>query len=216
MQHSAVLFDLDGTLLDTIEDIADSMNQVLSRFGFPGHDLEAYKHFVGDGVESLIRRVLPAHQVKEDLITQCLAAMREEYGRRWNHKTHPYPGIPELLDALYQKEIPLAILSNKVHDFSQLAATNLLPKWPFKIVLGSRPGVPNKPDPAGALEIAAFLGLAPNKILYLGDTGIDMKTAVRADMFPLGALWGFRTAQELMANGAKALIQEPLDLLDYL
>jgi phosphoglycolate phosphatase len=216
MKHKAILFDLDGTLLDTIEDIADSMNQVLSRFGFSGHDIEAYKTFVGDGVESMVRRVLPVESLDDDLVARCVAAMREEYGRRWDKKTRPYPGIPDLLDSLLLREIPMAILSNKPDDFSQLVVAKQLPQWPFKVVLGARPAVPKKPDPAAALEIAGIMHLSPDRFLYLGDTSTDMKTAVAAGMFPLGALWGFRTAQELTAHGAQALLERPLDLLHYL
>ncbi|MBA4393273.1 MAG: HAD family hydrolase [Desulfobacca sp.] len=216
MKHKAILFDLDGTLLDTIEDIADSMNQVLSRFGFTRHDTEAYKTFVGDGVESMVRQVLPMESLDDVLVARCVAAMREEYGRRWDKKTRPYPGIPELLDALLQRGFPMAILSNKPHDFSQLVVAKQLSRWPFQVVLGARPSVPKKPDPAAALEIAGIMHLPPNRFLYLGDTSTDMKTAVAAGMFPLGALWGFRTAQELTTHGARALLEKPQDVLHYL
>ena len=216
MNFKAIIFDLDGTLLNTIEDLTDSMNQALSRFGFPGHDQEAYKYFVGEGVETLVRRALPADRVDDATIAQCVAAMREEYGRRWDKKTRPYPGIPDLLDALSQRGIPMAILSNKVQDFTQICVSKLLPRWSFQIVLGARPLVPKKPDPTAALEVAQAMDINPDQFLYLGDTGTDMKTAVGAGMFPLGALWGFRTAQELLGHGAKALLEKPLDLLQHL
>lgn len=216
MGFEAIIFDLDGTLLDTIEDLTDSMNQVLSRFGFPGHDREAYKYFIGDGIDVLVRRALPPENRDEEMVARCVVAMREEYSLRWDKKTRPYPGIPELLDALFQRGLSLAILSNKPHDSSQMVVAKLLPKWPFQIVLGARPSVPKKPDPAAALEIAERLHLTPGKFLYLGDTGTDMKTAIDAGMFPVGALWGFRTAQELIDHGAKALVEKPLDFLQYL
>jgi phosphoglycolate phosphatase len=215
MPFKAVIFDLDGTLLDTIEDLGDSMNQVLGTFGFQGHAIEAYKYFVGDGMEVLVRRALPPNARNDEMVQRGLTAMREEYGRRWDKKTRPYPGISELLGALTAKEIPLAILSNKPHDSTQMVVSKLLPHWNFKIILGARPAVPKKPDPAAALEIAGHLHLAPDQFFYLGDTGTDMKTAVSANMFPAGALWGFRTAQELLDNGAKALIENPPDLLSY-
>jgi phosphoglycolate phosphatase len=216
MNVKAILFDLDGTLLDTIADIADSMNRVLDRLGFPEHDLEAYKIFVGEGVETLIRRVLPPGIEDETLVARCLAAMREEYSRRWNNKTRPYPDIPALLDALQGKGIPMAILSNKLHEFTQMMVADLLARWTFGVVLGARDIVPKKPDPFAALEIAEYLKLPPEKFLYLGDTGTDMKTAVNAGMFPVGALWGFRTAQELTTSGARALVGKPLEVLTYL
>jgi len=212
----AVIFDLDGTLLDTIEDLADSMNQVLSRFGFSGYDREAYKYFVGDGIDALVRRALPPGNRNEEMVARCVEAMKEEYSLRWDKKTRPYPGIPELLDALLQRGLSLAILSHNPHDSSQMVVTKLLAKWPFQIVLGARPSVPKKPDPAAALEIAERMHLTPGQFLYLGDTGTDMKTAVNAGMFPVGALWGFRTAQELIADGARALVEQPLDFLQYL
>jgi len=216
MGRNAVIFDMDGTLLDTLEDIADSMNLVLSRMGFPDHDLEAYKIFVGDGVETLARRVLPKKSLSDELVTICVEAMREEYGRRWHNKTRPYPGISELLDALQERGIPMTILSNKLQEFTQIMAAHLLPRWSFPAVLGARPSVPKKPDPFAAQEIARLLQLPPEHILYLGDTGTDMKTAVAARMVPLGALWGFRTAEELTASGAKVLLEKPLDLLSHL
>jgi phosphoglycolate phosphatase len=216
MEFKAVIFDMDGTLLDTLADLTDSMNQVLNRFGFPGHAPEAYKYFVGDGMDILVRRALPPEHHNESLIAQCLNAMREEYGRNWDRTTRPYEGIPELLDALTQREILLTILSNKPHDFTQIVAAKLLGQWTFPIILGARPSVPKKPDPTAALEIAETLRLLPDKILYLGDTGTDMKTAVAAGMFPVGALWGFRTASELTTEGARVLIARPQDLLELI
>jgi phosphoglycolate phosphatase len=216
MNHTAIIFDLDGTLLNTIEDLTDSMNLTLSRFGFKGHDQETYKYFIGDGIEALVKRALPPENRQEELVARCVATMQAEYALRWDKKTRPYPGIPELLDALSQKGRPICILSNKPDDSTQKVVAKLLPRWSFQVVLGARPSVPKKPDPTAALEIAGLLHLTPDQILYLGDTGTDMKTALEAGMFPLGALWGFRTAQELIAHGAKALIENPSDLLQFL
>jgi phosphoglycolate phosphatase len=216
MNHKAIIFDLDGTLLDTIDDLTDSMNQALSRFGFLGHDRETYKWYVGDGIEALARRALPPKNRNEEMVAQCVTAMRAEYALRWDKKTRPYPGIPELLDTLSQRGWPVSILSNKPDDSTQMAVAKLLPRWSFQIVLGARPSVPKKPDPTAALEVAGLLHLTPDQFLYLGDTGTDMKTALDAGMFPIGVLWGFRTAQELLAHGAKALLEKPLDLLQYL
>lgn len=216
MEHHAVLFDLDGTLLDTLQDIADSANAVLRRFGFPEHPTAAYKYFIGDGMEMLARRTLPAGCCDATRIEQYASGLREEYGRRWADKSAAYPGIPGLLDSLSSRGLPMAVLSNKPDEFTRLCVSRLLPRWQFASVVGQRPEVPRKPDPAGALAIAAQLGCNPNKILYLGDTNTDMQTAVAAGMFPAGALWGFRTADELLASGAKALVEDPLDLLGLL
>lgn len=216
MHYKAVLFDLDGTLLDTLEDLADSMNLVLARLGCPQHDVAAYKYYVGDGVKALVLRALPPDRRDEATVRQCIAAMRQEYGKRWAYKTRPYPGIPELLDTLTQRGIKTAILSNKPDATTQLVVAKLLPRWRFDAVVGQRDSVPLKPDPTAALHIAQTLGLEPTQFIYLGDTGTDMKTACAAGMYPVGALWGFRTADELTANGAKALIKTPLELLKLL
>ena len=212
-KYLGIIFDLDGTLLDTIEDLADSMNQVLTDLGFPTHTLGAYKTFVGEGVEALIRRALPKDQLRSELLDQCLGAFREEYSRRWENKTRPYAGIPELLDHLTGLGLKMAILSNKLDHFTRIMVARLLPRWQFDPVFGARPSVPKKPDPAGALEIAEALHLAPDHFIYLGDTGIDMKTASAAGMVPVGVLWGFRPADELRAQGARWLIEKPGDLI---
>ncbi|MCY3020525.1 MAG: HAD family hydrolase [Planctomycetota bacterium] len=216
MPYKAVLFDLDGTLLDTLEDLADSTNAVLARHGLPVHAMSAYKYFVGDGVESLCRRTLPADRLDAAFVAQCVAAVREEYGRRWHAKTHFYAGVPELLDALVARGVKMAVLSNKPDDLTKLTVQHFLPRWRFDAVCGARPGRGRKPDPAAAVEIAAQLAVPPAEFLYLGDTDTDMQTALAAGMYPLGALWGFRPAEELIASGAKALLAGPLDLLKYL
>ncbi len=216
LRYPGIIFDLDGTLLDTIEDLADSMNQVLTDLGFPTHTLGAYKYFVGEGVEALIRRALPGNQLHEELLDQCLGALREEYSRRWKNKTRPYDGIPELLDQLSGMGFRMAILSNKQDYFTRIMVASLLPRWRFDPVFGARPSVPKKPDPAGALEIAEALQIAPDCFIYLGDTGIDMKTACAAGMVPVGVLWGFRPADELRAQGARWLIEKPGDLVSLL
>jgi phosphoglycolate phosphatase len=213
LKYPGIIFDLDGTLLDTIEDLADSMNQVLTDLGFPTHTIGAYKYFVGEGVGPLIRRALPEDQLRPELVDQCLGALREEYSRRWENKTRPYAGIPDLLDHLNGMGLRMAILSNKLDHFTRIMVAKLLPRWKFDPVFGARPAVPKKPDPAGALEIAQALHLAPNHFVYLGDTGIDMKTASAAGMVPVGALWGFRPAEELKDQGAKWLIEKPADLI---
>jgi phosphoglycolate phosphatase len=217
MNHKAVLFDLDGTLLDSLDDLADSMNAVLQRFGFTLHDRDAYKGFIGDGMINLVRRALPEEaRINEPMVTKCFEAMREDYGGRWKTKTHPYEGVPELLNALSDRQIKLAILSNKPDDFTRIAVRELLPSWKFEAVVGERPNVQRKPHPGAAIEIASLLSLPPNSFLFLGDTGIDMQTANSAGMVAIGAMWGFRKAEELLQNGAEEIIEHPLDLLKFL
>ena len=175
-----MLFDLDGTLLDTLEDIARSANQVLEEQGFPAHPLDAYRQFIGDGIGNLFQRAFPTGVPRDDpaLVARCVEGFRETYGRGWNVATRPYPGIPELLDALVSRSLGLAVLSNKPDAFIRQCVDEYLARWPFRAVFGDREGVPRKPDPAGALEAAGRLGVSPEAILYLGDSSVDMTTAV--------------------------------------
>ncbi len=209
----AILFDLDGTLLDTIEDLTDAMNAALGRLGFPGHTPEICKQLVGDGVEQFAVRALPAGASEnQSLVSRCVEIMREEYRKCWARKTRPYNGIAELLEALSRRRIPMGILSNKADDFTRMMVKYFFPEWNFAVVLGARSGVPRKPDPTSALEAAAALGFPPAEILFLGDSGTDMKTAVAAGMYPVGALWGFRRSDELLACGAKKLVRRPEEI----
>ena len=216
MKFEAVLFDLDGTLLDSIEDLTDSMNLVLDGYGLPGHDAEACKNFVGDGVEMFALRALPENRRDEATVAQCAAEMRAEYRKRWSLKTRPYDGIPELLDDLTLRNLKLAVLSNKPEDSTKEMVSELLSKWRFYPVAGARPSVPKKPDPILAIEISQQLRVPADKFLYLGDTGTDMKTARGAGTFPVGGLWGFRTAEELKDTGAEVLVAHPSEVLQFL
>ena len=216
MKKKAVVFDLDGTLLDTLDDLCNSVNRVLESKGFPVHSLDAYRYYVGDGAATLFRRVLPEGHRDEQMIQQCLLDFREDYGRNWSVKTKPYPGIDTLLDALTAQGVQMSVLSNKPHETTMKCIEGILPGWKFEPVFGQREGVPRKPDPSGAREIARMLGLKPADFLYLGDTGTDMQTATAAGMFPVGALWGFRTKEELIEHGARALVHRPDELLDIL
>ena len=216
MPYKAILFDLDGTLLDTLKDIGNAANRVLAGKGFPTHELDAYRYFVGDGTAMLINRALPEEKRNDDVIRACLTEFLEDYGRNWNVKTLPYEGIPEMLDALNHRGLKMAILSNKPHEFTKQCATKLLSNWNFDVVIGQRNGVPPKPDPAGALEVAKRLNIPPAGFLYIGDSGVDMKTAVASGMFPVGALWGFRSMEELKDNGSLALVDRPSEILRLL
>jgi len=209
----AILFDLDGTLLDTLSDLADSMNTVLAGMGFATHPPDAYRHFVGDGMETLAHRVLPQKQRTSANIERCLNGMRTRYRNHWADKSAPYPGITELLSALSERQLSLNVLSNKPDELTRLMIDHFLPHWPWAQVRGARPETMKKPDPSGAMAIADQLGLSPHQFLYLGDTNTDMRTAIAAGMTPIGALWGFRDRQELVSSGARAVIDHPLDLL---
>lgn len=211
-----VLFDLDGTLVDSLADLAHSMNRVLAEQGLPTHPIQAYRYFVGNGIATLVRRALPAEAQQQDLIEECARKMRREYALHWADTTRPYPGIAELLDALTAGQIEMAILSNKPDELTREVVKTLLPDWDFAAVAGARETLPKKPGPAGALRIARLLHREPAEFLYLGDTNTDMQTARAARMFALGALWGFRTADELKENGAQALLSVPMELCPFL
>jgi len=188
------------------------MNKVLAQLGLATHPVDAYRYFVGDGVINKIKRALPKEHLNAETIEKCLQLNKAEYSKCWAQNTVPYPGICELLDALTKRNIPMAVLSNKPDYFTQLIVKKLLSDWPFDIILGVSDTTPIKPDPTGALYIAKKLNIPPADFLYLGDTGTDMQTAVAAGMYPVGALWGFRDADELLESGAKSLIKYPTDV----
>jgi phosphoglycolate phosphatase len=216
MQFKAVCFDLDGTLLDSLADLANCTNKILLKRGFPEHPEDAYRYFVGDGAKMLMTRVLPEEVRNESLIEECRQDFETAYRECWDEQTVPYENIPELLNALYRRKLKLTVLSNKPHEFTLLAVNNLLPSWDFEMILGQREGVPRKPDPAGMLEICEKLKIPSSSFMYLGDTATDMKTSVAAGCFSVGVLWGFRSEEELRDNGAKAIVKDPLDVLDLL
>ena len=212
MRYEAILFDLDGTLLDTLEDLATAANRALGTLGLPAHPTDAYRVFVGDGLRTLAERILPGEQRSAAQLDALVAAFEREYSRTWNERTAPYAGVPEMLDRLTAGGYRLSVLSNKPDAFTRLCVEQLLPHWTFAPLYGQRPGVPKKPDPAAALAIAAELGLDPAEVLYLGDTATDMYTARAAGMAAVGVLWGFRSADELRAAGARHLITHPGEL----
>ncbi len=213
MRYGAVLFDLDGTLLDTLRDLADAGNRALAAIGCEKRPVGAYKRYVGDGARTMIRRALSEERRDEATVTRALAAFREEYAQNWDKATTVYPGVAELLDELTVRGASMAVLSNKPDAMTRKTAAHFLGEWRWDIVRGAREGVPLKPDPTSAGEIAAELGLPPHEILYLGDTATDMATAVAAGMKPVGALWGFRDRLELETGGAAAILDRPGELL---
>ena len=213
---NAILFDLDGTLLNTLIDLADAMNASLSHFGYPPHPVDAYKYFIGDAVETEAKRALPESARDPQTIKKVAELSEQIYDKSWHKNTRPYPSIPELLSKLSKRGLRLTILSNKPDHFTKIMVEKLLPGRHFEIVKGALPDVPVKPDPTSALKIAKQLKIPPEQFLYLGDTNTDMKTAVAANMSPVGCLWGYRTADELLQSGAKILIKTPSEVLDII
>ncbi len=214
MRHAALIFDLDGTLLDTLEDLANSMNRTLAANGFPVHPTDSYRYFVGQGMKNLALSTLPA-DADEATIETVRASMEADYDRNWAVDTKPYPGVMALIAELRGRKLPLAVFSNKPDRFTKLVVERFFPEGTFARVQGAKPGVPMKPDPAGALEIARALGFPPEQVVYVGDTDTDMKTGRAAGMFTVGVAWGFRPEQ-LRDSGADAVIEKAEDILPLL
>ena len=216
MKAKAVIFDLDGTLLNTLRNLGEAMNAVLFEHNFPEHPVDAYRLFLGEGMDALVRQALPEEKRDEALVGRLMEKMREEYGRRWPHHTRAYSGVPEMLDELERRGLPKAILTNHQHHFMIQMVEKFLGDWSFSVVRGVLPGAPRKPDPAVALEIAREMDLLPNEIVFVGDSGIDMLTAEAAGMYGAGVLWGYRDAAELLQAGARTLLTEPHELFSVL
>ena len=213
MNVRAVLFDLDGTLLDTLEDIADSMNRALLENNLPEHPLDAYRYFVGDGVKALAQR---ATGFREKAVPAVLKAYRAYYAAGCQNKTRPYDGVMDMLAALERRGLPLCVFSNKPHKDTLNVTAYYFAQFRFAAVRGQKENVPVKPNPAGALETAGELNIPPEDFLYVGDTGVDIDCASAAGMVPVGALWGFRPREELVKHHARHLIKRPEELLDLL
>ena len=215
-RFKGIIFDLDGTLLDSLEDIADSMNLVLKRAGFPTHPVEAYKYFIGDGMDVLVERALPRENVDPPVVAKYLTAMQKVYSEQWAVKTHPYPGIANLLKQCAAIGLKMGILSNKPDDATLATVNHFLRPELFASIHGARPNIPKKPHPQGAELMAGQMGVAPAECIFLGDMPVDMQTAREAGMYPVGALWGMRTARELSVGGAGMLAVTPADLAGWL
>lgn len=214
MKYKAVIFDLDGTLLNTLDDIADSMNFALRSVGFVEHSVDDYREIVGNGVINLVKSSIPQEFCNdEETIKMCFDLLCDEYKERWDRKTCLYKGIADMLDGLQKLSIPLNILSNKPDEFVQEIVDKFLDRWSFANIFGARDGVAIKPDPISAIEIAKNLNIVPSDIIYVGDSDVDIKTAISAEMFPVGVSWGFRNVTELFDNGAEIVLGEPLELL---
>ncbi len=216
MYYKAIIFDLDGTLLDTIGDIVDSMNAVLKDLGCPVHSVDEYKTFIGDGLDVMVRRSLPKDVRDERTISACIEYMRKGYGQRWANTSKPFSNIPELLDRLTVMDVKVSVLSNKLDVFTKEMVQVLLGAWQFHSVVGLNNDIPRKPDPSGALEIAHKMHVEPKQCIFVGDSNIDMETAVGAGMRPVGVLWGYQDRDRLVKSGAVDLLSDPLDLLPIL
>ena len=215
MKFKGVIFDLDGTLVNSLEDIADAMNSVLQGLNYPTHNYDAYQYFIGSGLRNLVSKSLPETHNDEKHIDHCYQLMIEEYSDNCTRKTKPYDGIVQLLDHLISHNIKLSVFSNKSDELTKKITTALFPNY-FDPIVGLSIESLKKPNPSEAIAISKTLGLKDEEIIFVGDSGIDMQTATNANMFAVGVLWGYRPEEELIANGAKYVLNHPLDLIKVL
>jgi phosphoglycolate phosphatase len=210
----AFIFDLDGTLIDSLADIAESINRMLDARGYPRCQQEVFKQMVGDGMEKLVERALPEVVRNEALIKVCVEEYRAHYDTLWNAQTRPYPGIVEMLRTLQARGMKLGVISNKAHRFTVPMTEHFFGADVFDHILGQRTEVPRKPAPDGAHEMATFLGLRTDEMAYVGDSGIDMQFAKSSGMRAVGVRWGFRSEAELIECGADVLLSSPAELFN--
>ena len=208
-----IVFDLDGTLLNSLEDLADSAHWVLEQHGFPTHPVDAYRYFVGDGVRKLIERILPQEERTEARIEQCRQEFVAYYKVHMEDKTSVYEGITELLVELKNRGLKIAVATNKVHIAVKPLMEKYFPEIRFDSMIGQREGVPVKPAPQIMFDILRETGCEPSEALHVGDTATDMQLAHNAGVTPVGVLWGYRPLEELQEAGAKFIIEKPEELL---
>ncbi|MDE7153793.1 MAG: HAD family hydrolase [Muribaculaceae bacterium] len=211
---SLVIFDLDGTLLNTIADLGEAANHALARAGYPVHALSSYPYFVGNGVRKLLERVLPEDARTDEIINRLHGYFTEYYDNHMTDRTKPYTGIPELLGQLRQRDIQVAVASNKYDSAVKKLIHHFFPEIEWAAVEGQKPDVPVKPDPSIVFEILSKVSVPKSKVLYVGDSGVDMETARRACVTSCGVTWGFRPESELKKHYAENIVHEPSEILD--
>lgn len=216
MSKSLVIFDLDGTLLNTIDDLGNAANEAMRQLGYPTHPLSSYPMMVGNGITKLLERALPDEARTEKIIADARRRFMAFYDQHCCDLTVPYPGIELLLEELTRRDINLAVTSNKYQRAVSLLINRFFSKYNFKVVLGQHEGVPTKPDPSIVFEALAMCPTPKSDAIYVGDSGVDMETARRACIESVGVTWGFRPERELKAAYADHIIGEPCDLLGLL
>ncbi|QGK75887.1 HAD family hydrolase [Flavobacterium sp. SLB02] len=215
MKFKGIIFDLDGTLVNSLEDISDAMNTVLTNLNYPTHTYDTYQYFIGSGLRNLVSKALPATNNSDEQIEICFECMINEYREICTLKTKPYDGIVELLKNLTSQNIKMAVFSNKADELTKKIASEIFPNH-FDMAVGLSTEELKKPNPFEALEISKKWNLTTEEILFVGDSDIDMQTANNANMFAVGVSWGYRTEQELKNSGAKLVINNALELIEIL
>ncbi len=215
MKIKGIIFDLDGTLVHTIEDIAAASNVMFEQNGLPVHGVDYYLKWIGSGAVRFIEQAL-GHEVGHDQLMEYVKQFKQIYSDNLNNKSRLYDEVPDLLDRLAGDGLKLTMLSNKPHQMTRKVAAHYLARWPFHPVLGQRDEVPRKPDPAGALEIAGILDIRPDQFLFVGDSENDILTAVAAGMLPVGVTWGYGDPDIGKVSGPAWTIGHPLELLDVI
>lgn len=213
---SYIIFDLDGTLLNTIDDLANATNYALRTMGFPQHGLWVYPNMVGNGVSKLIERALPDDQRTEKTVSSALTHFKEYYGEHCCDATKPYPGIEELLQDLTARGLNLAVTSNKYEEAVTKIINHYFPDANFRAILGNKEGIPRKPDPSIVFKALLMCPTPKADVLYVGDSGVDMETARRACVESCGVTWGFRPIVELQQSYADHIISTPAQIIDII
>jgi len=209
-----VIFDLDGTLVNTIDDLAMATNYAIAKLGFPKHELKEYPFFVGNGITLLIERALPQTDRNEETIKQAKSIFLEYYQEHKTDASKPYKGMTKLLETLQNNKISIAVASNKYQQGCSEIIAKLFPNIKFCSVLGQREGINTKPDITIINDTLKICPVEKNEVLYIGDSGVDMQTANNANIFSIGVSWGFRPISELIKNGAKKIVSTPQEILD--
>lgn len=212
----AIIFDLDGTLLNTLEDLASSMNNVLQKHNYSPYPTDQYRFFVGEGMNNLVKKATNPFTDDKKKIQQMQSEMKLEYEKMWHKTTKPYDGINETLMNLDDAGFLLAVLSNKPDEMTKIIVSFFFPEIHFFQVCGASQDVPKKPDPAGVFSIMNQSFLSPEEFIMIGDSSIDIQTAINASIFPSGVLWGFRDKEELFKAGAKQFFKNPGEIYNFL
>jgi phosphoglycolate phosphatase len=214
-KYSAVIFDLDGTLINSLEDLADSGNEALLKFGFSSHPAEAYKKFIGNGLRQMMKAAVQ-REIDEELADKLWKECKSVYSKNYLNKTCPYDNVINMLRKLKELGLKMAVCTNKPDKLANEVVEKLLGREYISVAYGEREGIPRKPDPASLNEAAKYLDVLPENTIYIGDSGVDMICGRRAGMLTAGALWGFRDREELVGSGVQILLASPMELIDYL